>query len=498
MPGSEQNATHGGGLPIVAIVGRPNVGKSSLFNRIAGRRIAIVHEEPGVTRDRIVAPCQAGERHFLLVDTGGLGMFADETRTPLFDGLIRTQVDTVLADADRIVWVVDARDGVTPLDRDLAAYLRVSGKTVILVANKADNPTVEQAAGAEFPTLGMGEALPISCTHNRGIGRLVEAVVRGLNAPSHGPAPRPNDLKLAVVGRPNVGKSSIVNRLVGGQRVLVSETPGTTRDAVDIPVAIVSPDGPMPVTLIDTAGLRQRREVHTAVEMFSVMRAENAIKRCDVALFVLDAGSPATAQDRRIARLIIDHRRPCIIVANKWDLASRETRLADLRDTLRTKMGFLEYPPVLAISALSGYNFKALVASLHALRAQLDVRVPTGLLNQYLRDVFARTPPPSGAGNRFFKFYYATMLSTRPPHLVLVVNHTDLCPPHYLQFLVNRVRDAFYPGLGMPVWIEFKARRDPAEHKDGARQAIAGVMRRKREEQRAVQRRRERAKRWRR
>ena len=485
-------------LPIIAIVGRPNVGKSSLFNRIAGRRIAIVHEEPGVTRDRIVAPCNADGQHFLLVDTGGLGVFVDEKRTPLFDGLIRSQVEAVLADAARIVWVLDTKDGLTPLDRDIAGYLRASGKVVIVAANKADNAATEQFARSEFSALGMGDAVPVSCAQNTGIERLVERILSGLNAPRRGLAARAQDVKLAVVGRPNVGKSSIVNRLVGKQRVLVSEVPGTTRDAIDVPVDIQTPNGAMPVTLIDTAGLRQRREVHSAVEMFSVMRAENAIKRCDVAFFVLDAESPATAQDRRIARLIIDNRKPCIIVANKWDLASRETTLAELHASLHTKMGFLEYPPVIAVSARSGYNFKALIASLEALRAQFDVRIPTALLNQFLQDVFARTPPPPGVGNRFFKFYYANMLGTRPPHLTLVVNHSDLCPKHYLQFLTNRVRDAFYPGLGMPVGIEFKARRDPAEHESGARQAIAGVMQHKREEQRAVNRRRERSKRYRR
>ena len=309
-------------LPLVAIVGRPNVGKSALFNSIIGRRIAIVHEQSGVTRDRITAPGQHAGRYFTLVDTGGLGIGLRETHNiGVFDGLVRDQVAKIVEEATALIWVVDCQAGVTAQDEEVAAFLRSAARPVVIAANKADNDVVAAAAAGEFSRLGFADICPTSCTHRRGIGELLDQVCRHLPEAPAAPAAEAA-LKLAVVGRPNVGKSSLVNRIFGAERVIVSEIAGTTRDAIDVPVTIRDGESEVPLLLIDTAGLRRRRQIDTVVDFFSMTRTEQAIRRSDAVLFLLDATELATAQDCNIARLILDAGKPCILVVNKWDLAS--------------------------------------------------------------------------------------------------------------------------------------------------------------------------------
>ncbi|MDT8390897.1 MAG: ribosome biogenesis GTPase Der [Lentisphaeria bacterium] len=464
-------------LPTIAIVGRPNVGKSSLFNAVLGRRIAIVHEQSGVTRDRVSAPAHRKNKHFLLVDTGGVGVFRDDRHVETFDGLIRDQVARVVAEADHVIWVVDSQDGVTPLDRELGLFLRESGRPVTLAANKADNVKLADSAAADFATLGAGQPMPITCTHGHGVEDLLETVLAALPATVGDGVENVEGLKLAVVGRPNVGKSSLVNTLIGENRVIVSDIAGTTRDAIDIPIEIVDETGErVPFTLIDTAGIRRRRQVDNVVELFSSMRAENAVKRCDVAILVIDAQTPATSQDRRIARLIADARKPCILVANKWDLACETIKLKDLKSDLDHDMKFMSYATTVGISAKSGYNVDQVVEALMTIRDQMGMKIPTSIVNQFLQDVIARTPPPAGPGGKTMKLLYATMTDGACPHTVMFVNQKGLCPASYQSFLENRLRDAFFSEGGMPVWIELRSRRSTGDQRSGARTAAAGAQ----------------------
>ena len=462
-------------LPVIAIVGRPNVGKSALFNRIMGRRISIVHEESGVTRDRIAAPAAFAGRHFLLIDTGGLGVLVNEKKVGVFEGLIRSQVASVVEEAAVILFVVDCQAGASPLDSEIAEFLRHSTAKVLVAANKADNESLRDVANAEFAPLGFPHVLPTSCTHSLGIAELLNECVADL-APAASPLADNPGIRLAVVGRPNVGKSSLVNRMLGEERVLVSEIPGTTRDAVDIPFRIKSDMEEVPATLIDTAGLRRRRRIDTPVEFFSVARAERTIKHSDVVLFVIDATAPGTAQDRRIANLITTARKPCIIVVNKWDLLSGSMKLRELRDLCGERIPFMRRMPIEIVCAVSGYNLSKILERLVTLHEQMQVIIPTPILNRFLQDVTARTPPPA-AGRAQLKILYAAMTGNPPPHILLFTNRSTGWPAHYLQHLENRLCDAFFPGVGLPVWLELRGRRTRREQQDGTRRAVAGVKR---------------------
>lgn len=482
----------------LAIVGRPNVGKSSLFNAILGRRVAIVHEQSGVTRDRIAAPASHDGKHFLLVDTGGVGVFRDDRHVETFAGLVRDQVEKVIEEADQLIFLVDAMDGATPLDKEIACFLRESSRPVCLVANKCDNSQLSDAAVAEFQELGLGAPLPLSCVHRRGLDRVLTEALKDIEGFRPQQGAQDDGLSLAVIGRPNVGKSSLVNKLLGEDRVIVSEVAGTTRDAIDIPIEVISEDGTETAfKLIDTAGLRRKRQVDTAVELFSTMRAENAIRRSDVVLLVIDAQDPATSQDRRIARLVSEARKPCVLIANKWDLACRERKLRDLRDELSVSMKFMSYAPILGVSALSGYNLDQVIGAIMDIREQLGVRIPTAVINQFLADLVARTPPPAGAGGKRLKVLYATMGDKPSPHFVVFVNHKRLCTASYLAFLENRLREAFFPDIGIPVWIELRARRGGESDRTGARKAAAGIQSARRSARRAEKRHSERRKGWR-
>ncbi len=447
-------------LPVVAIVGRPNVGKSSLFNILAGKRISIVHEESGVTRDRVAVPVEIDGVHLLLVDTGGLHGSSSQDQDVPYGESVRRQVEAAVSEAGCVVWVVDAGCGFTAVDNDIADMLRrrETGK-VLIAANKADNRQLAEAVESEYLTNEFEAPIPISCSHHSGLSELNERILDKLRSFGNLPqSPPESGMRLAVLGRPNVGKSSLVNALLGEDRVLVSSTAGTTRDAVDIPIEVVTDEKRVPFTLIDTGGLRQRRRVDTAVELFSVMRAENAVKRCDAAILVLDGSEGVTAQDRRVARLVRSFNKPCLLAANKWDLAGREMKMRQLQSRVEHELPFMNYAPFIALCALSGYNLQRLLDTLFTLIDYSKSKIPTPLLNQFLHDLAARHPAPP-QGKRRLKFFYGVMVDNPPPRVVLFVNDHKLCRANYRDFISNQLQAAFFPKSGLPVCLELRSRR---------------------------------------
>ncbi len=483
--------------PGVVIIGRPNVGKSALFNAILGRRLAIVHEESGVTRDRVMALARHGERRFTLVDTGGLGVgVRQKHHVGLFDGLIRDQVAAIAAEAAVLIWVVDCQAGATAQDEEVAAFLRTVRRPVVVAANKADNDTLAAGAAAEFSRFGFEPVVPTSCTQRTGVGDLLDRVAAYLPPTPEGAPPEPV-MKLAVVGRPNVGKSSLVNRLVGAPCVLVSEVAGTTRDAIDVPITVRDGDAEIPMLLVDTAGLRRRRQIDTVVDLFSMMRTEQAIRRSDAVLLLLEAPEPGTALDRHIARMVLDAGKPCILLANKWDLASAAgMKQRDLTALVNERLPFMKHAPLQPVCALSGHNVQRILEHVLYLREQMRVTVPTSVFNRFLQDTLARNPPPSAAARRL-KIFYGTMVGNPPPRFRLFVNDRAACPSNYRQFLENRIRESFFPQTGLPVVVEIRERKDRTA-RDGARQAAAGAQRKALARRQAKERHRARQRGWRR
>jgi len=465
---------------LIAIVGRPNVGKSALFNRIAGRRIAIVHDQPGVTRDRVTAEVEWHGRPFTLVDTGGIGLARGEKARDVISRAAFDQVELAIEAARVVILVVNIREGVVPLDKEVAARLRRAGKPTLVAANKADNDKEDIGAG-EFSELGFGQVFPVSAIHQRGIDDLMSAALAGLPPPAAetGVAAEPA-LKLAVVGRPNVGKSSLVNALTHSERVVVTPIPGTTRDSVDVPFEVLTEGVRQKYVLIDTAGVRKHRRVDDSVEFFSVKRTEESIARCDIVLFVLDAEAGILEQDKKVADKIIEERKACILVVNKWDLAipgldtgrrrlreaSRNTRregqarplasLAEFGDWVRERLFFLDYAPVIFTSATEGLHLDRLLESIRYVASQLRQKVPTAILNRTLHDAIQRRQPVSAAGQRL-KFFYATQIREAPPTFLLFVNRADLFSDAYRKYLSQEMRRAFgYEGC--PIVLLGRAR----------------------------------------
>jgi GTPase len=446
-------------LPIVAIVGRPNVGKSALFNCLVQKRIAIVHDQPGITRDRLVADCLLGSRPFVVVDTGGIESFVDDD----YDEQIRSEADLAMEMADVIVLVGDSRDGVTPVDRSLAKELRSARKPVILAVNKIDHPKHE-LADTEFSVLGFSDIVPISAAHGRGITDLVEQIERHLPEPALEEAkPDPGvPIKLAIVGRPNVGKSSLINAILQNQRTIVSDAAGTTRDSVDVPY---ERDG-KPFVLIDTAGMRARRKYNTSVEVFSVMRAEKSIARADICALVVDALEGVTAQDKKIAGLIQENHKPCIVIVNKLDLVKPTDRVRDFIDTLlqevRANLFFLSYAPIDLVSARTGENLDRLFESIERIQQHATRSIGTGSLNRLLQEAMAAAPPPI-RGNKRFKLLYATQIDktsnhlVAPPTFVFFVNDPELLTDDYRRYLEARIRErnGYY---GLPIIVRLRSR----------------------------------------
>ncbi len=484
---------------LIAIVGRPNVGKSALFNRIAGRRIAIVHDQPGVTRDRITAELEWRGRPFTLVDTGGIGLLRREKADDVIVKAALEQVELAIEAANVVILVVNVQEGVVPLDGEAAARLRRSSKPVLVAVNKVDTERAE-AGVSEFSELGFDDIFPVSAIHGEGIEGLMKAAMGLLQVRSpksevrtvaaneavgqdvdhasrlthHAP------LKLAIVGRTNVGKSSIINALTQSARVVVSPIPGTTRDAVDVPFEVNTEGVRQSYVLIDTAGLRKTRRVDDSIEFFSVKRAEESIARCDITILILDAEAGITEQDKKIADLIVEARRACIVVVNKWDLmddAIRKARveeierrqrkenrrapnimttLAEFGGWVQEHLFFLDYAPVIFNSAKSGFHLDRLLEAVRYVAAQLQQSIPTAILNRTLQDAVERRQPLSAQGHRL-KFFYATQVRQAPPTFLLFVNRDELFSDQYKKYLANQMRRAFgYEGC--PIILAAKPR----------------------------------------
>ena len=436
--------------PLVAIVGRPNVGKSMLFNRLAGARLSIVEDTPGVTRDRLYAECEWSGRKFDIVDTGGIEPNTDD-EILLF---MREQADIAISAADVIVLVTENPTGVTAADKDVADMLLRSRKPVVLAVNKVDNPSNVDPVFYEFYSLGLGDPIAVSAVHGHGTGDLLDECLKYF-PPEDGESAEDDRIKVAIIGKPNVGKSSLTNLIAGEQRVIVSDVAGTTRDAVD--TRIDNDYGKY--TFIDTAGLRRKSRVDDRIEKFSVMRAKLAIERSDVCLILLDAREGVTEQDTKIAGLAHEAGKASVIVVNKWDLVDKETgTLEKYRREVLRDLGFMSYAPVLFISAVTGQRVEKLFELINAVNEQSARRVTTGMLNEVLADAQARVQPPSDKGKRL-KIYYMTQTGVKPPCFVVFCNRKELFHFSYQRYLENRIRAAF--GLeGTPIRMVIRQKGD--------------------------------------
>ena len=422
--------------PLVAVVGRPNVGKSTFFNRIAGHRISIVEDTPGVTRDRIYADTEWRGRRFTLIDTGGIDPRSDDVLL----SQMRYQAKLAMESADVICFFTDARTGLVPDDEEVAAMLRRTRKKVILVVNKVDHAALQEEL-YEYYALGLGDPVPISSANMLGLGDLLDAIVDSLPPPAEGEDEEGEVIHLAVVGRPNVGKSSLVNRLLGENRSMVSDIPGTTRDAID--TRFTDADG-REFNIIDTAGIRRKKVIEDeSLERYSVIRSLNAIRRCDVALLMIDAQEGVTEQDARIAGLIHDEGKACVVIVNKWDAVEKETgTLEKNRRQVLSDLKFMDYANVLYISALSGQRVHLVLREAAAAYDQYSRRVATGALNDVLGDAQITLQPPLMGGRRL-RIYYATQPLACPPTFALFINDEKLMHFSYQRYLENTLRKAF-------------------------------------------------------
>lgn len=451
--------------PIVALVGRPNVGKSTLFNRIVGRRVAIVEDLPGTTRDRLYSDADWGGMDFVVVDTGGLETTEKTQSKPspaightagvqsgLFLGQMRAQAQVAIAEAEVVVFLVDTEAGLTASDREVAEVLRRTNKPVILVANKADNNR-RRADAVEFYQLGLGDPFPVSALHGHGSGDLLDAIVEALPLIEE-EEEDDERVRVAIVGRPNVGKSSLLNRLLGEERVIVSEVPGTTRDAIDTEIELADEQ----IVLIDTAGIRRRGKIDPGVEKYSVLRALKAINRASVCLLLIDAQDKVTAQDQHIAGYILDDDKSVVVVANKWDAVEKDTyTMAQYTQEIRAALRFMDYVPVLFISAKTGQRVQQTLQVALQVHAERSRRISTADLNRLLQEATARHPPKNKAGRRL-RFYYVTQPEVDPPTFVFFVNDHKLLHFTYERYLENRIREAF-GFLGTPLRLVFRSRR---------------------------------------
>ena len=434
--------------PVVAIVGRPNTGKSTLLNRIVKRPVAITEDLPGTTRDRNMADVTWEGVEFTLVDTGGLEI---EPRSTIARG-VKTQVETAINEADVIVDVVDAIDGVTPVDSEIADILRRANKPVLLAANKADNNRLETEA-LEFWELGLGEPLAISAHHSRGIAELLDKIIELL--PSHPPAEiKPESIKVAIVGRPNVGKSMLLNALLGDERAIVDDAPGTTRDAIDTPFDFNGQN----MLLIDTAGIRRRGKVERGVEQYSVVRTFRAIDRADIVLLVLDATEMVTSQDTHIAGYIQEAYKGIILIVNKWDLIE-EKDIAGWNKTVKNEFKFASYAPILYTSAKSGQGVDRIMPQVSQIYRERLKRLSTATVNNVIQEAVTAHNRPTSQGKQL-KIFYATQAEANPPTFVFFTNDARLVHFSYQRFLENRLRQAF-GFAGTPLRLIFKTRGEP-------------------------------------
>ncbi len=436
--------------PIVAIVGRPNVGKSTLFNKIAGKRISIVEDTPGITRDRIYADAEWCGKEFTVIDTGGIEPYSKE----IIPAQMRRQADLAIEMADVIIFMVNVKDGMTAADSEVAAMLQKSNKPIILVCNKVDSPGEVPLELYEFYNLGLDEPMAVSSVHGRGVGDVLD---KCLSYFPEGDSEEENDdsIKVAVVGKPNAGKSSIINRLLGEERVIVSNIPGTTRDAIDTKLE----KNGKKYTFIDTAGMRKRGKIDDVVERYSVIRSLNAVERCDVCLVMIDGVEGISEQDSKIAGYAHEQGKGTVIVVNKWDAVEKDDKtMEEMRKHIYDVLGFMTYAPVVFISALTGQRVENLFTNIDYVAAQNSARLQTGALNDVLADAIARAQPPSDKGKRL-KLYYITQASTKPPTFILFVNDQNLAHFSYVRYIENQVRTAF--GLtGTPVRFIIRERNN--------------------------------------
>ena len=420
--------------PIVAIVGRPNVGKSTLFNKITGRRISIVEDTPGVTRDRIYADASWLDKHFTLIDTGGI---EPHTNDEILKGM-RRQAELAIEMADVVVLMVNLHDGVTANDMDVASMLLKAQKRIVLAVNKSDSIGEPPMEFYEFYNLGLGDPIAISSTHGLGVGDLLDEVCK-LFPEDADTSEEDDSIKVAVIGRPNAGKSSLINRILGENRVIVSPIAGTTRDAID---SKYERDG-QKFVLIDTAGMRKRGKIDEVVERYSVVRSLAAVDRSDVCVIMLDANEGVTEQDTKIAGYAHEQGKACVIAVNKWDSVEKETNtMKNFTDSVREGLSYMQYAPVVFISALTGQRIDKLFEEIIDANIQHKRRISTGLLNDILNDAIARQQPPADKGKRL-KIYYGTQSAAEPPCFVLFCNSTDLFHYSYLRYIENRIREAF-------------------------------------------------------
>jgi GTP-binding protein len=433
--------------PIVALVGRPNVGKSTLFNRLVGARLAVVHETPGTTRDRLYGEVEWRGRTFTVVDTGGIGIEeVDE-----LGHRVLGQAEAAMREADVVVFLTDAHAGPLPSDSDVADRLRRSTKPIVLTANKADSPS-DRLKAADFFELGLGEPITVSAIRGTGTGELLDEVVAAL-PPAEEQEEEQEAIGVAIVGRPNVGKSSLLNAIAGDERAIVHDVPGTTRDAID---SLVEHKG-HPLLLIDTAGIRRRGRVERGIETFSVLRAMRAIERSEIAIMLLDANAGISAQDAHVAGYIQDAAKGCVIGVNKWDLIERSPdsgakHIAEVKRNLQ----FLDYAPVVFLSAKSGLNVGRVLDRVLEVAVERDRRIPTAQVNEFFREAIA-SHPVSDRG-KAFKLLYATQASVRPPTFVLFVNDPDLVHFSYRRYLENQIRRRFgFEGTGIRIVLRGRA-----------------------------------------
>ncbi len=439
---------------VVAIVGRPNVGKSTIFNRLVGERLAIVHEERGVTRDRLMKETSWNDERFMLIDTGGICSVDGKGHDAINQG-IRNQVEAALDDAAVVIHVVDVETGVIDADKDVARLLRARQCIVFVAANKSDNPERDKDT-VDFACLGF-PVFPVSALHDRGFYDLMKAVVGVL--PPADSVENMTPLKVAVVGRPNVGKSSYVNRLLCSERVIVSEIPGTTRDSIDIPFVVGKGEQARHYMLIDTAGIRHTGKIDSSVEMFGRYRAEDSIKRADVVVLVLDTVAKPTAQDKKIADMIMKYGKGCVLVINKWDLA--DTTQRQYAPVVADMMPFMAHCPIVFTSAKTGFNIRNTVDAIDHVAGQVRVMIPTGVLNRAIIGAWKKVHPPAVKG-KDLKVYYVTQVGCLPIRIRLFVNDPQIVTEAYKGYIIRMLRRSF--GLeGAPVELQFRARRAPGE-----------------------------------
>lgn len=427
--------------PVVAIVGRPNVGKSTLFNKLVGARLSIVDDKPGVTRDRIYGDCEWLGHRFLLVDTGGIEPRADD----VILSQMRAQANIAIATADVIVLVTDLRSGVVATDQDVANMLQKSGKPVILCVNKCDSVGAPDPEFYEFYNLGMGDPIAVSAVHGHGTGDLLDAVIAYF-PPESEEEEEDDTIKVAVIGKPNVGKSSLINRISGQERAIVSDIAGTTRDATD--TRIENQYGKF--TFIDTAGIRRKSKVTDAIEKYSIIRARTAVERANVCVIMIDATEGFTEQDSKVAGIALDQGKGCIVVVNKWDAVEKDgNTMREYKEKLAVDFAFMKFAPFVFISAKTGQRVDRLFEQIAYVYAQSTMRISTGKLNEILVAATARVQPPTDKGKRL-KIYYMTQASVCPPTFVFFVNNAQLFHFSYQRYLENQIREVF--GLeGTPV-----------------------------------------------